>query len=77
MNDRPVARASVLEIAPYIPGKADAAGGRAVHKLSSNETPLGPSAAAVEAFAARPAHWNFIPTARRGRCARRWPALTA
>ncbi len=50
MNDRPVARASVLEIAPYIPGKADAAGGRAVHKLSSNETPLGPSAAAVEAF---------------------------
>src|SRR6185295_9351922 len=33
-------------------GKSHATGGGKVHKLSSNETPLGPSPAAIEAFRA-------------------------
>lgn len=48
--DRPVPRPGVLDIAPYVPGRSKAAGGAKVYKLSSNETPLGPSPAAVAAF---------------------------
>lgn len=47
---RPVPRPGVLEIAPYIPGRSKATGGNKLHKLSSNETPLGPSPRAVEAL---------------------------
>ena len=49
-NDRPSPRAGILEIAPYVPGKSKATGGTKVFKLSSNETPLGPSPAAIAAF---------------------------
>ena len=45
--DRPTPRPGVLGIAPYVPGKSTATGGATLHKLSSNETPLGPSSAAV------------------------------
>jgi len=48
--DRPVPRAGVLSIDAYVPGKSSVAGLDKVHKLSSNETPLGPSPAAVEAY---------------------------
>jgi len=48
--DRPVPHAGVLEISPYVPGRSKATGGSKLHKLSSNETPLGPSPEAVEAF---------------------------
>jgi histidinol-phosphate aminotransferase len=47
---RPLAKASVLAIAPYVPGRATTHDGRRVHKLSSNENPLGTSAAARAAF---------------------------
>jgi histidinol-phosphate aminotransferase len=40
----------VLDIAPYVPGKSAATGGAKLHKLSSNETPLGPSPAAIAAY---------------------------
>jgi histidinol-phosphate aminotransferase len=40
----------VLDIAPYVPGRSAATGGARLYKLSSNETPLGPSPAAVEAY---------------------------
>jgi histidinol-phosphate aminotransferase len=40
----------ILDIAPYVGGRAEAAGARAPVKLSSNESPLGPSPAAVAAF---------------------------
>lgn len=50
--DRPVPRPGVLAIDPYVPGRSKAAPGRKLHKLSSNETPLGPSPRAVEAFRA-------------------------
>jgi histidinol-phosphate aminotransferase len=39
----------VLEIEAYVPGKSGAPGVAKVHKLSSNETPLGPSPRAIEA----------------------------
>jgi histidinol-phosphate aminotransferase len=52
MIDRPTPRPGVLGIAPYVPGKSTATGGKKLHKLSSNETPLGPSPAAVEAYRA-------------------------
>jgi histidinol-phosphate aminotransferase len=46
---RPVPRSGVLDIEAYVPGKSAAPGAEKVHKLSSNETPLGPSPRAVEA----------------------------
>jgi histidinol-phosphate aminotransferase len=47
---RPQPRAEVLAIEAYVPGKSSVAGLAKVHKLSSNETPLGPSAYAIEAY---------------------------
>ena len=38
-----------MQIEAYVPGKSAAAGVAKIHKLSSNETPLGPSPRAVEA----------------------------
>ncbi len=46
----PVPRSGVMQIQAYVPGKSSAAGVARVVKLSSNETPLGPSRAAIEAF---------------------------
>ena len=45
----PQPRAGVLDIAPYVPGDVRSPA-RRVFKLSSNETPLGASAAAIEAY---------------------------
>ena len=49
---RPVPRPGVLAIEAYVPGKSAAPGVAKIHKLSSNETPLGPSPRAVEALQA-------------------------
>jgi histidinol-phosphate aminotransferase len=43
-------RQGILDIAPYVPGKSTVAGGGPVIKLSSNETPFGPSPRAIEAY---------------------------
>ncbi|NQV21001.1 MAG: histidinol-phosphate transaminase, partial [Rhodospirillales bacterium] len=43
-------RPGVLDIAPYVGGRSNADGGTTVIKLSSNETPLGPSPRAVAAL---------------------------
>ena len=54
MNHRPARpgpRPGVLDIAAYVPGRSKAPEGVRLHKLSSNETPLGPSPAALAAFA--------------------------
>lgn len=48
---RPQPRPGVLAIEAYVPGKSHAPGVEKVFKLSSNETPLGPSEKAVAAFA--------------------------
>jgi histidinol-phosphate aminotransferase len=47
---RPEPRAGVLAIDPYVPGKRAAPGVARVFKLSSNETPLGPSPKAKAAY---------------------------
>lgn len=48
---RPQPRAAVMAIEAYVPGKSSAAPGvTKIHKLSSNETPLGPSAKAKAAY---------------------------
>jgi len=43
-------RPGILDIETYQPGRSAVAGGGPVIKLSSNETPLGPSPAALEAY---------------------------
>jgi histidinol-phosphate aminotransferase len=48
----PAPKPWVLDIAPYIPGRATTDGDRPVVKLSANENPLGTSPAARAAFAA-------------------------
>src|SRR5689334_20972399 len=48
----PQPRPGVLAIDPYVPGKSAAPGATRVFKLSSNETPLGPSPHAVAAYQA-------------------------
>ena len=49
---RPAPNPGVLDIAAYVPGREKASPGVETVKLSSNETPLGPSPAAIEAFRA-------------------------
>lgn len=51
-TSRPVPRPGVLAIDAYVPGKSQAPGVEKVFKLSSNETPLGPSPKARAAFLA-------------------------
>lgn len=48
--NRPQPRPGVLDIAPYVPGKSSAPGVDKVYKLSSNESPLGPSPKAIAAY---------------------------
>jgi len=58
---RPVPRPGVLAIDAYVPGKSAAPSGVKLHKLSSNETPLGPSPKAVEAFGSLATKLEFYP----------------
>lgn len=46
----PIPRSGIETIDPYVPGKSEATGGAKTFKLSSNETPLGPSKKAIVAF---------------------------
>jgi histidinol-phosphate aminotransferase len=59
--NRPHPRPGVLDIAPYVPGKSTAAGVAKVFKLSSNETPLGPSPNAIAAYRAVGEHLEDYP----------------
>jgi histidinol-phosphate aminotransferase len=58
---RPQPRPGVLAIDPYVPGKSTAPGAARVFKLSSNETPLGPSPKAVAAYRAVGEHLEDYP----------------
>jgi histidinol-phosphate aminotransferase len=58
---RPRPRPGVLEIDPYVPGQSPAPGAAKVFKLSANETPLGPSPRAREAFRAFAGHLQNYP----------------
>ena len=59
--NRPQPRPGVLDIAPYVPGKSTAPGVAKVFKLSSNETPLGPSEATIAAYRAVGEHLEDYP----------------
>src|SRR5271168_4237188 len=58
---RPQPRSGVLDIEAYVPGKSSAPGVAKVFKLSSNETPLGPSPHAIEAYKKVAAHLEDYP----------------
>lgn len=47
---RPLPRPGIMAIDAYVPGKSGAPGVDKVYKLSSNETPLGPSPKAIAAY---------------------------
>jgi histidinol-phosphate aminotransferase len=59
-NARPQPRRGVLDISAYVPGD-DRSTAAKVFKLSSNETPLGPSPAAVEAYRANADRLHVYP----------------
>jgi len=58
---RPQPRPGVLDIEAYVPGKSTAPGVAKVFKLSSNETPLGPSPHAIAAYKAWADHLEDYP----------------
>jgi histidinol-phosphate aminotransferase len=51
----------ILDIAPYVGGRATADGAARVFKLSSNESPLGASPAAIEAYKAAAGNLQLYP----------------
>jgi histidinol-phosphate aminotransferase len=57
----PQPRSGVLDIQAYVPGKSGAPGLAKVFKLSSNETPLGPSPRAIAAYQTVAAHLEDYP----------------
>ncbi len=60
-STRPMPREGVLAIEAYVPGKSAAPGVERVIKLSSNETPLGPSPKAIEAYRSVSKHLELYP----------------
>ena len=58
---RPVPRPGVMDIEAYVPGKSAAKAGGKVHKLSSNETPLGASPKAIAAYQDAATHLELYP----------------
>ncbi len=48
--NRPTPQPGIMDIDPYVPGESNLPGGMKPIKLSSNETPLGPSPKAIAAF---------------------------
>lgn len=57
---RPMPKPGILDIAPYVPGKAGAKGQK-VYKLSANETPLGASPKAIDAYRQAAGTLEFYP----------------
>ncbi len=60
-SSRPQPRPGVLDIKAYVPGKSSAPGVAKVFKLSSNESPLGPSPKAIAAYRDIAAHLEDYP----------------
>ncbi len=61
LPSKPTPRPGVLDIAAYVPGTQDVTGRNRVHRLASNETPLGPSPAAIAAVKASADHLQLYP----------------
>ncbi|MEJ8569848.1 histidinol-phosphate transaminase [Microbaculum marinum] len=62
----PQPRRTILDIKAYVPGSSGHAHEGKVYKLSSNETPLGPSPKAVEAYKAAAEHLDLYPDGSAG-----------
>jgi histidinol-phosphate aminotransferase len=60
-NTTPRPQPGILEISPYIPGESEVPGSLKPIKLSSNETPLGPSPKAIAAYKAEAEHLERYP----------------
>ncbi len=60
-GEAPSPKAGVLAVDPYVPGRSKLKGSGPVIKLSSNETPLGPSPLAVEAYREAACHLDRYP----------------
>ncbi len=60
-NTTPQPQPGILEISPYVPGESEVPGGVKPIKLSSNETPLGPSPKAIAAYKAEADHLERYP----------------
>jgi histidinol-phosphate aminotransferase len=58
---RPQPQNGILAIEPYVPGRADTKHKGPVYKLSANETPLGPSPRAKEAYLAAASALELYP----------------
>jgi histidinol-phosphate aminotransferase len=58
---RPEPRPEILAIEAYVPGRSRVAGAAKIHKLSSNESPLGPSPKAIDAFRASASDLALYP----------------
>ncbi|MEL6299295.1 MAG: histidinol-phosphate transaminase [Pseudomonadota bacterium] len=58
---QPIPQPGILDIQAYVPGASKPQGAGRLVKLSSNETPLGPSPRAREAYAAAGAHLELYP----------------
>jgi histidinol-phosphate aminotransferase len=60
-NSAPQAKKGIMDISIYMPGKSAAPAGIKLHKLSSNETPLGPSPKALKAIQEASEHLELYP----------------
>jgi histidinol-phosphate aminotransferase len=60
-NSAPTPRPGILDIEAYVPGESKLPSGVKPAKLSSNETPLGPSPKAIEAYKAAAADLERYP----------------
>ena len=60
-GSHPAPRPEVLEIEAYVPGKPAQAGAGKTYKLSSNESPLGPSPKAIAAYRDAAANLALYP----------------
>jgi histidinol-phosphate aminotransferase len=61
LSGGPRPRPGILDIAPYVGGRASAPGAAKVFKLSSNESPLGPSPHALAAYREAAERLHFYP----------------
>ena len=61
INQGPEPKSGVLDIDVYVPGKSAVPKGVQLHKLSSNETPLGASPLAIEAYQAAAGNLQDYP----------------
>ena len=61
MADRPQPQPGILKIDPYLPGRSDVPAGVTLVKLSANESPLGASPKAIEAYRALADKFHIYP----------------